>query len=388
MSDLDDISSPSPDLAVNEVIHDVMMSLGWLLPRTMMEVAQAEDHFASTLGVIPATGSANLSPQTDDENGDEPGKLRASLRGHTARITSISWSPDGRLIASSAKDGSLRIWDTVTGVLLRSYSNFAKPITSIAWARGNGAICYGMEDGTTWLWDEKSMRVPYPFSRGWHDGAIISLAWSSDGHRVASSGRDNVICIGDASTRQLIRRIDLQIATDSSWSCRQACSMSWSPDDHWLVIGTDSGTVELHDIRNETESRNLYEHSGDVNCVAWSPDGQRIVSTSSDKQVVVWNLRRGYEQRFPDRASIVDAAFESGGRLLATIDRLGFVQVRRCDTWGLVARLSEPVFGRTITTPSLAFHPKHARLATLGEQQLVIHIWDLCVAESISLRAS
>jgi WD40 repeat protein len=75
-----------------------------------------------------------------------------TYRGHSRRVTSIAWSPDGRQIASASGDGSVQVWDTFTGAHVLTYRGHHGPANDVAWSPDNEHIASAGDDGTVQVW--------------------------------------------------------------------------------------------------------------------------------------------------------------------------------------------------------------------------------------------
>src|SRR6266566_8636543 len=117
-----------------------------------------------------------------------------------------------------------------------------------------------------------------------------------------------------------------------------------------------------------------------VHSMAWSPDSRFLASGSSDATIRLWNYRTGRAMRILEghTNSIVCISFSPDGSLLASKSHDGTVRCWRSDTWETVAILDEPLSRGW--SAGLAFHPNVPMLATLGEEDCVIRIWDLDLA--------
>src|SRR5580658_2479215 len=85
-------------------------------------------------------------------------KLIQTLRGHTAGIGRIAWSPMGQVLVSPSEDGTIRIWNTETGKCLRELRLEGRPVTAVLDARGE-ILAVGCLNGAVSSWDINSGRL-------------------------------------------------------------------------------------------------------------------------------------------------------------------------------------------------------------------------------------
>jgi WD40 repeat protein len=252
--------------------------------------------------------------------------LRCTLRGHTDVIGRIAWSPDGRLLATPFGDKTVRVRDAGTGHLVRTLEG--------------------------------------------HTNDVVTVSWSPDGRLLASGGQEGTVRVWDAGTGQPVRHLE----GHTLW----VKSLSWSPDGRLLTSGGDDGTVRVWDAGTGQPVRKLGGNTGLANSVSWSPDGRLLASGGQEGTVQVWDAGTGQPVRHLEGHTewVKSLSWSSDGRLLASKSGDGTVRLWRGDTWAEVGRLSEPC-SSTLWAPSLAFHPSRAVLATLGEKDRVVRIWDL-----------
>ena len=225
-------------------------------------------------------------------------------KGQMGAVSSASFSPDGARMVTDGGGVAAQVWDARTGAPLLefkgprtavqphcvSFSPDGKRIaTSTNLMFMNGAIVQ--------LWDARTGAPLHEFKG--HAAAVTSMAFSPDGARIVTGGRDNLAKVWDARTGTLL----LDLKGHTGW----VGSVSFSPDGLWIVTGSDDHTAKLWDARTGTPLLELERKTDalyienklptpSVWNVSFSPDGTRIISgtngSSADKQTV-WDARTG-----------------------------------------------------------------------------------------------
>jgi WD40 repeat protein len=293
--------------------------------------------------------------------------LLLTFRGHTDSINRIAWSPDGDKLASGCDDGTIRVWNMKNGELLNTLVAGAK-ILSLAWSPDGQKLASGSGDNTIRLWDTETW-TEFHILEG-HTNSVHSVAWSPDGQKLASGSSDNTIRVWKAGTWEVLRTL-----TQHS---DYVYSVAWSPDGRRFASGSFDRIILLWDAGPEEVTRRLVGHTDNVFSVAWSPDGRTLASGSYDKTIQIWDIETGSTTILKGHTNTVrSVSFSYDGRLLASKAADDLVGLWRCDTWAQVAELPEQA--SDAWAASLAFHPNSAVLATLGEKDKVIRIWDVDV---------
>ncbi|HST19852.1 MAG TPA: ADP-ribosylation factor-like protein [Blastocatellia bacterium] len=154
--------------------------------------------------------------------------------------------------------------------------------------------------------------------------------------------------------------------------------IAWSPDGSYLASPSDDNTIRIWDARSGACVRTLQEHAEAVTSVAWSPDGQRLASASWDRTIRIWEVVSGKALQILEGHSggLKCAVFSSDIRWLASKGghEDNTIRLWRCDTWACVAVLDELA---ALRAGYHAFHPHLPVLATLGEEDRIIRIWEL-----------
>ncbi|MBD3884229.1 hypothetical protein IFO70_21030 [Phormidium tenue FACHB-886] len=207
-------------------------------------------------------------------------------------------------------------------------------------------------------------------------GSILSVAFSPDGQRLATSDADGEIQLWNVADGQPL------------FTCREhhhwVWSIAFSPDSQTLISGSEDRTIKLWQVNTGHCFRELQGHTHWVWAIGFSPDGQLIASASEDQTVKLWNPNTGecLQTLYGHTGGVCCLAFSSTHSLLASGSVDQTIRLWNVETEACVQILK----GHTDRVRSVAFHPNGKLLATAGDDQ-TIRLWDTGTGECLNVLA-
>ena len=380
-------------------------------------------------GKLLACGSNDSTVKMWNSN---TGELISTFTGHLSSVSSLTFSPDGNTLASGGADGTVRFWDIkkrkplqnrITGHMWMRTASILNDGSTLVSVSGNGIISVWdlkKSHKTTFI-TKMTLEVPL-YWRTYRD-----LVLSPDGTKLANYGiqsdpskpnfNERVFRLTDVNTGR-----ELVVFPDGSGEV-------FSPDGKILASGggnrirlLNAETGEIREIITSDHDEDSDEHKPFVKTVAFSPNGNKIVSGTLGGHVQMWDVETGTElssffEELPygnkNRDPILNFAFSSDGSLLAVgslkrIRMIGraklshfkettFTSVRSCDTfifspdnailivgfWGGTIELWDVATGEILTTldghsvsvENVTFSPDHKTLMSVGGDGVIL-FWD------------
>ncbi len=140
-------------------------------------------------------------------------EVKMGLGGHKRSVKSISFSPDGKTMASGSYDTTIRLWSLHTeayGVYKKTLKGHRKSINSMSFSADGKFLASASRDNTARVWDVETGKHKKTFKG--HTDDVMHIALSPDGKTLASWGLDHILNIWDVETGKLKKSITEHIA--------------------------------------------------------------------------------------------------------------------------------------------------------------------------------
>ena len=279
-----------------------------------------------------------------------------SLDEHTAEVLSVSFSPDGTILASGSWDGTVKLWDMATQQSITTLDEHTSGVSSVSFSRDGTLLASGSHDRTVKLWDVATQQSITTLDE--HTGEVSSVSFSHDGSLLASGSWDGTVKLWDMATRQ-------NIATFPHTA--EVLSVSFSPDGMLLASGLWDGTVELRDMATRQNIVTL-PHGAGVLSVSFSRDGTLLASGLWDGTIELWAVAtRQNIAILPHGAPVRSMSFSMDGTL-ASGAHDGTVKL-----WDVIKRINFATLWHTSPVGSVSFSGTILASATDAG---AIELWD------------
>ncbi len=336
------------------------------------------------------------------------GNYIRTLKGHRATIRDVALAPEGTLAVSASDDGTVKLWQR-NSYLLRALKGHQDTVWSIAVNPDGQTVASLAAGGTLILWQDHSLSTALAMNqRGvafdangatlmttgfsslsrfrldqllqgnsvplWQqtfdDGAAFSIAISSPTSALTHTHAPYIATGSDSGTIKLWTANGILKQSFTAHDSR-IWQLAFSPDGNHLVSASEDGTVKLWQVDGALLDT-LVAQRGAIWGVAFSPDGSTIAATSLDDTLHLWRVSDWNYQQVPGQSQgLTRVAFSPDGQTIAT----GGIDTT-VKLWNRDGTLQNTLPGHNGLITSLTFSPD-GRYLYSGSDDTQIIAWDL-----------
>jgi WD40 repeat protein len=305
------------------------------------------------------------------------------LIGGRGVVTNVAWDADGGRLAIGGSAG-LWIYTNELGEIAR-LEGPTYGITTMAWSSDGNQLAAGGLDDTIWIWDMITYQ-PLATHGVAARGSLVSLAWSPESDKIASSSFAGPIRVINATTGQLLITLD-DPAIETYGYASSIRSLSWHAERDWLAGATCPEGVYVWDTVTGQVIQHLTPTPSCVQAATWSPDGEHIASGGdtmrgrTDSLPGIWDFASGERLISFDgyTEAIYSVTWSPDGSQLATWSSDGLIRIEDASTGHTQGTLQGSTFLGDFASYSghaIDWSPDGRWLASVGVDGIV-RIWDM-----------
>ncbi len=288
----------------------------------------------------------------------QPLWLVAELKGHSAGVTWVAFTPDGNKVLSASHDKTIRVWDWRKGKCERVLKGHNDSVRCLA-LLGDNRVASASWDGTVRIWNWRTGKQLAKFTT--KVGRLNALTVSPNGKWLVAGGEQGIFVRSESGK--------------ASWILPKANvrSLAFHPHGQILAVGDGIGQIWLLNIAQSELVARWQAHKGAVTALAFHPNGSLLFSGSEDATLSVWDVisrsvvkrLEGWHQR-----EIRAVAFSPDGKFAVSCSMDDRLRVWSVKDWQLLLTKE----GGRNWALALAFEPSGKFLASASKDEKV-KVW-------------
>jgi WD40 repeat protein len=253
--------------------------------------------------------------------------------GHTKTVNVAVFSANGKLVATASDDGSTKIWDAKTGLLITDLRDHPSTVEFVTFNHKSDKLVTTSGDKTGRIWNLQTGSLMATLKG--HTRFVRTAIFSHDDKKIVTASTDPVAKIWDANTGKLL--LDLKGHTD------QVNAAVFSPDDKVVMTASDDGSAGLWNAANGVIIATLHGHTDEVYSAAFSHHGKWVATASADGTARIWDAANGKSIMVltGHQAKVYSANFSNDDRFLITASADKSVKIWNTQTGALLSSFND-----------------------------------------------
>ena len=299
-------------------------------------------------------------------------KLRTVVQtGHSASVTSIAFSLDGRYVLSGSKDHTVKLWDVFLGREIRSFKGHTDVVSAVAFIPKSRLIISASWDYTLKIWDATTGEEIRTFKG--HSDRVNSVSVTRDGrYALSGSGDYSIIMwrISNGFKHKVLRGHKFAVRSNPNPGLT---ATGYEDRDHGALGQFYSYKAKVKDPKSAKRYATM-GHIDAISSAVIDPSGQYILSSSMDRTLRLWDLNSGDRKKVYSlrNAHVLSVSFSPDGRYAicgGSDNLLRLFDIKQ-------SRLVRTLQGHHGAVNSVMFSPKGQRVLSASSDGTV-KVWDI-----------
>ncbi|QDL10614.1 hypothetical protein DP113_24260 [Brasilonema octagenarum UFV-E1] len=310
------------------------------------------------------------------------GNLLVTLKGHNDEINDLSFSHDGKMIATASNDSTVILWRTSDGNRSKILRGHSGAVYSVSFSPDSKTIASASKDNTVKLWSSKDGNLIKPLEQSAQENIqnldYHLVSFSEDGKVITS-----VSDFGKLSGRQYKNNYTVRVWSSDGKELKtlrgngkfsgfsaDGKRVALSPNGKIVVFASKDNAIKLWNLNGILQAT-LKGHSDWINSVSFSPDGKTIASGSDDKTVKIWNSNGNLIKTIKKHSGKVNSvSFSPNGKTIASGSDDKTLKI-----WNSNGTPRQTIDKHTQRVTSLSFSPDNKTIASASDDGTV-KLWN------------
>lgn len=293
-----------------------------------------------------------------------------TLKGHTKDIEALAYSPDGKILVSGGWDNTIKVWNPESGELMKDFVAHDGAIRCMAFSRDSKMLITGARDNSIKIWDSTWTAK---YSLFGHQNTINAVLIDPGMRYAYSGGADALVKVWDLKKKGESRTFKKMP--------RAVNALAISVRGTDLYVATEGPEIYNLTVTGK-DKKSLVGHTDEVNSLSYSLNNKYLLSGSSDKTAIIWNVQNGKAEHVLKGHTwkVTHVAFSIDSKFAITGSTDGTVKMWDVETGNLVISFEAGVN----SINALALSPDLTRIASAAmvnsflpeDQKYLVYLWE------------
>ncbi len=293
------------------------------------------------------------------------------LDGHTHRVRTLAFHPEGHILASGSDDHTCRIWDVGSGECIKTLHGHTELAKWVVFSSDGSKLASSSDDKTIRVWDTHTWQCLKTLQA--HRNWVWSVAFKPHSNILASGASDQTLRVWDTNRGQCIKTVE--------GYTNRTISVAFSPSSNTFATSHSDTAIGIWKHKGEQWEccRILQGHSNWVMTIVFSPDGLLLASGSSDNSIRIWEIPTGKclrvikasENQDGHNEMVRSLMFSTDGKRLLSGSNDRTVRVWDVQTWRCLSTFHEADW-----IHSIALNADNTLMGS-GNQDHHVRLWDV-----------